>query len=185
MISRTTVQRGLCIALAASGVLGACSSDSDPATTTGTGAVGTGAVGTDAASAEDFVAVLATNYALFDDDDQNTCIGGAVATAIGDEQFVASGVTPDDLAGVIVLGNAGLTIGPEAVPAAVESLAACGDLAAVSLDSPTATPEEAACAATVITNELAAEQFIVEVGGVEPSAELVAARTALQSCQAG
>ena len=52
----------------------------------------------------------------------------------------------------------------------------------VSLASATATAEQTECATAIITNELAAEQLLVQVSGLEPSAELLAAREALNGC---
>lgn len=133
----------------------------------------------------DFVAAFATNYAIFDDDGANTCVGQAFVDFVGLDQLQANGTTPSDLAGIIQLEDAGLTVSADDLPAAVAALTACGDLASVALDTSSATPEQTACAAQIVTNDLAAEQLLVQVSALEPSAELSTARDALQACTAG
>ena len=134
------------------------------------------------ATRDDYVAAFATNYAIFDDDEQDQCIGETFVTAIGEDQLTSVGLAPGDIAEVVLLADLGLAIDQEALPAAVEDLAACGDLVTVSLASATATAEQTACATEIISNELAAEQLLVQVSGLEPSAELLAAREALNGC---
>ena len=137
------------------------------------------------ATRDDYVAAFATNYAIFDDDEQDQCIGETFVTAIGEDQLTSVGVAPGDIAAVVLLADLGVSIDQEALPAAIEDLAACGDLVTVSLASATATAEQTECATAIITNELAAEQLLVQVSGLEPSAELLAAREALTGCSGG
>lgn len=160
--------------------------DTTPADTDrdGTAPDGTAPDGTTADGDTDFVAAFAENYAIFDDDEQDACIGEMFVTAIGEDQLAASGLAPGDIVGIVTLDEVGLTVDQDALPTAVEDLSSCGDLVTVSLDSATATPEQTECAAEVITHELAAEQLLVQVTGLEPSAELLAARDALQACSA-
>jgi hypothetical protein len=187
-------------AIAITTLLSACGSDSDStsdstpdatevatsdaaADTTEVSTVDDGsAAGT--ATRDDYVAAFATNYAIFDDDEQDQCIGETFVTAIGEDQLASSGLAPGDVTEVVLLADLGLSIEQEALPAAVEDLAACGDLVTISLASSTATEEETACATDIISNELAAEQLLVQVSGLEPSAELLAAREALNGCSA-
>ena len=135
------------------------------------------------ATRDDYVAAFATNYAIFDDE-QDECIGETFVTAIGEDQLTSSGLAPGDISGAVLLADLGVSIDQETLPAAIEDLAACGDLVTVSLASATATAEQTECATAIITNELAAEQLLVQVSGLEPSAELLAAREALNGCSA-
>lgn len=153
----------------------ATSTAGDPSTTTAS----------TAATEDDLVAAFATNYAIFDDDDANTCVGQAFVDFVGLDQLQENGTTPGDLAGIIQLEDAGLTVSADDLPAAVAALAACGDLASVALDTSSATAEQTACAAQIVTNDLAAEQLLVQVSALEPSAELSTARDALGACTAG
>ncbi len=136
------------------------------------------------ATRDDYVAAFATNYAIFDDDEQDQCIGETFVTAIGEDQLTSVGLAPGDINQVVLLADLGLAIDQETLPSAVEDLAACGDLVAISLASSTASEEETACATEIVSNELAAEQLLVQVSGLEPSAELLAAREALNGCSA-
>ena len=135
------------------------------------------------ATRDDYVAAFATRYALFDDE-QDQCIGEMFVTAIGEDQLTASGAAPADIADMNLLADLDLSIEQEALPAAIEDLAACGDIVSVMLASSTATAEQTACATAIISNELAAEVFLVQVSGLEPSAELVTAGEALNGCTA-
>lgn len=134
---------------------------------------------------QDFVDAFANNYGLFDDEAQDACVGQTFVDLIGYEQLAASGVAPDDIIGVVTLDQLGLVATQDAVPGAIDQLAGCGDLVAVSLEVGGGTPEQQQCAREVITNELTAEQLIVQVTGLQPSAELTAARVALEACSAG
>ncbi len=134
------------------------------------------------ATRDDYVAAFATNYAVFNDDAQDECIGEMFVTAIGEDQLTASGVAPADIDQVGLLSELGLSIDQENLPAAIEELAACGDIVTVMLASSTATAEQTACATEIVTNEIAAELLLVQVTELEPSAELLAAREALNGC---
>ena len=83
---------------------------------------------------------------------------------------------------VVLLSDLGLSIDQEALPAAAEDLAACGDLVTVMLASSSATAEQTSCATDILSNEIAAELLLIQVSGLEPSAELVAANEALNDC---
>lgn len=190
-------------AVAIATLLSACGSDSDSsADSTGVATSDTASDTTDAvtddttdgstvdtgstgpATRDDYVEAFATNYAIFNDAEQDHCIGETFVTAIGEDQLTASGVAPSDVTGVVLLEDLGLSIDQETLPAAIEDLAACGDLVTLSLASSTATPEETACATDIVSNELASEQLLIQVTGLEPSAELLAAREALNGCAA-
>jgi len=167
----------------------AASDTTEPATddTTEESPVDSGAVDSgptaETATRDDYVAAFATNYAIFDDE-QDECIGETFVTAIGEDQLTSSGLAPGDIRGAVLLADLGVSIDQETLPAAIEDLAGCGDLVTVSLASATATAEQTECATAIITNELAAEQLLVQVSGLEPSAELLAAREALNGCSA-
>lgn len=133
----------------------------------------------------DFAAAFGTNYAVFETDDENDCVGQVIVDAVGLDALEASSVEPADVIGIITLDDAGLSVDQAALSPAVDSLTSCGDLAAISLASGSGTPEQTECAAGVVTNELAAEQLLVQITGLEPSADLVAARDALGECAAG
>lgn len=164
-------------------------SSAAPTTTAATETSDASADGTSAAAGitpeQDFVDAFAVNYGLFDDEAQDACVGQTFVDLIGYEQLASSGVAPDDIIGVVTLDQLGLVATQEDVPSAIDQLAACGDLVAVSLEVGGGTPEQQQCAREVITNELTAEQLIVQVTGLQPSAELTAARDALEACSAG
>ena len=134
------------------------------------------------ATRDDYVAAFATNYAIFDDDEQDQCIGETFVTAIGEDQLASVGLAPGDITEVVLLADLGLAIDQEALPAAAEDLAACGDLVTVMLASSSATAEQTSCATDLLSNEIAAELLLIQVSGLEPSAELVAANEALNDC---
>jgi len=134
------------------------------------------------ATRDDYVAAFATNYAIFDDDEQDQCIGETFVTAIGEDQLASVGLAPGDITEVVLLADLGLSIDQEALPAAAEDLAACGDLVTVMLASSSATAEQTSCATDILSNEIAAELLLIQVSGLEPSAELVAANEALNDC---
>ena len=134
------------------------------------------------ATRDDYVAAFATNYAIFDDDEQDQCIGETFVTAIGEDQLASVGLAPGDITEVVLLADLGLAIDQEALPAAAEDLAACGDLVTVMLASSSATAEQTSCATDILSNEIAAELLLIQVSGLEPSAELVAANEALNDC---
>jgi len=152
-----------------------------------TGPVDTSATdGTSVAGDEaSFVQAFGSYYGIFDDDDEaNTCVGQTFVDFIGLDQLESAGTTPDDVVGIITLDDLGVTVSQDDLPAAVDQLSDCGDLVTVSLDSASATPEQTACAAEIVTNDLAAEQLLVQVSGLEPSDDLLAARDGLQACAA-
>jgi len=127
--------------------------------------------------------VFATNYALFADAEQDACVGQTLVNAVGYDQLAASGILPDDVLGIVTLAEIGLTVEQEALPAAIEQLDECGDLATQSLEGGSGTEEQTACAAEIVTDPLTAEQLMVQLTGLAPSAELLEAREALEACQ--
>ena len=127
--------------------------------------------------------MFATNYALFADAEQDACVGQTLVNAVGYDQLAASGILPDDVLGIVTLAEIGLTVEQEALPAAIEQLDECGDLATQSLEGGSGTEEQTACAAEIVTDPLTAEQLMVQLTGLAPSAELLEAREALEACQ--
>ena len=110
-------------------------SDTTDASTVDDGTVDSGTADdgptAETATRDDYVAAFATNYAIFDDDEQDQCIGETFVTAIGEDQLTSVGLAPGDIAEVVLLADLGLAIDQEALPAAVEDLASCGDLVTV------------------------------------------------------
>jgi hypothetical protein len=145
---------------------------------TGTETGGTGATGSEA----DYVAAFGANYAVFDDEADNECVGQAIVDAVGLEAIESSGTAPDDVIGIVFLSEAGLVIDDSALDAAIAQLADCGDLAAVAIEGGSGTEEQTDCAADVVTSELAAEQLLTQIGELDPSPALDAARDELDAC---
>ncbi len=150
------------------------------------GTDGTATDGTDGgdegAGEADFVTAIGNNYAVFNDEAGNECVGQAIVDAVGFEAIQSAGIGPGDVIGIVFLSEVGLSIDPAAFESATAQLAGCGDLAAVALDGGAGTQEQTDCAAEVITSELAAEQLLTQIGELDPSPRLAAAIEALNAC---
>ena len=93
-------------------------------------------------------------------------------------------MAPGDIDEVVLLADLGLAIDQESAPRRRRGSGGVRRPRDHMLASSTASEEQTACATEIVSNELAAEQLLVQVSGLEPSAELLAAREALNGCSA-
>lgn len=149
---------------------------SAPETSVGGTATTTGLV-----TEEDFVEFAAGEIAL-GDAEQSRCLGQAVIDAIGYDEMVAAGVTPEDLAGAGDLDELGVPIDEADRVQLQDDIAQCGDLIEAAIVRSELNEVQADCLREVFNNDLIAENFVVELLGVEPSPELEEARTTVRAC---
>lgn len=119
------------------------------------------------------------------DAQQAQCIAQSIISGIGFEQIEATGLSPQNFGEAESLADTGVTLDDAQTTAMREGIAGCGDLVATFISSDDVSEEEAICAQDLLDNELIAEVLVVELADIEPSPELLAARTSLEECAAG
>ncbi|MBA3606148.1 MAG: hypothetical protein H0W46_09300 [Acidimicrobiia bacterium] len=147
--------------------------------TTAPGTAGVGAATDMEAYVEAGAAEIGT-----DDEDAATCLSRAVIDALGAEQVLATGLTPQEFFDSASLEEAGITVTDEIRADVQANAAACGDL--VEIIAATIEDEtQAECLRQTFTTELLAERLAVAVVGATPSPELEEAQALLQACGSG
>ena len=99
------------------------------------------------------------------------CIGETFVTAIGEDQLTSVGVAPGDIDRRRPARRPRPVDRPGDPPRRHRGAGGVRRPRDGVLASATATAEQTECATAIITNELAAEQLLVQVSGLEPSAE--------------
>jgi len=118
----------------------------------------------------------------FDDEVQAQCISAAVIDGIGFDAIEATGLTPEEFGEADSLADTGVTVDDGMASRMQTGVVACGDLVATFAAASDASDEERECARLNLDDELMAGILVMQLLDLQPTEEMLAARTAAQEC---
>lgn len=119
-----------------------------------------------------------------DDEEAARCLSTAFIDAVGPENVLATGLSPEEFYGSASIEATGVVVTDQIREDVEANVLGCGDLVQAITDS-IEDETEADCVRQTLTNELIAEQVAVGLVGATPSPELQEALAEAQTCATG